>query len=136
MLPKLAEMERNWIIFTLYGVIKNLKGQPCDIRESHVKLTEKNKVGKTTWAKLRGLIGQNFPTRKVSLSVSGEQASKHLASSSSFFLSEIFRYVPAFQAVIFVKYPLLFILSKCLMDSYQVLLIFTEIWPYDFHVSR
>ena len=38
------------------------------------------------------------------------------------------RYFPAFQVVI-VEYSALFILGKCLMDSQQVLLIFTEVWP-------
>ena len=47
MMPKLTEMERKWIIYTPlplppYGFI-----------------TGRNKVGNTTWAKLRDLIGQN-----------------------------------------------------------------------------
>ena len=46
-----------------------------------------------------------------------------------------FRYFPAFK-VILVKYTVLFILGKCLMDSEQVILIFAELWPYSFHVSR
>ena len=56
MLPKLTEVERNWIMFTPYGFIKNL-GQ-IHLRDSHVKFTGKNKVGYTTWAKLRDLIDQ------------------------------------------------------------------------------
>ena len=42
----------------------------------------------------------------------------------------------AFQVVILVKYSVLFILGKCLLDSEQVILIFTEVWSYNFHVSR
>ena len=34
-----------------------------------------------------------------------------------------------------MKYTLLFILGKYLMDSGQVILIFTEVLPYNFHVS-
>ena len=34
-----------------------------------------------------------------------------------------------------MKYTVLFVLGKCLMDSEQVNLIFTEVWPYNFHVS-
>ena len=28
-----------------------------------------------------------------------------------------------------MKYTVLFVLGKCLMDSEQVILIFTEVWP-------
>ena len=56
MLPKFTEMELNWIIFNPYGLIKNLRH--IDQRDGHVKLIGKNKDGNTTWAKLRGLIGQ------------------------------------------------------------------------------
>ena len=43
MLPKLIEMEQNWVIFTPYGFIKNF--WPIHLRESHVKFMGKNKVG-------------------------------------------------------------------------------------------
>ena len=56
MLPKLTEMDRNWIMFTRYGFTKNL-GQ-IHLRDSHIKFIGKNKVGNTIWAKLRGLIDQ------------------------------------------------------------------------------
>ena len=39
-----------------YGFIKNIR--QIHLRDSHVKFMEKNKVDNTTWAKLRGLIGQ------------------------------------------------------------------------------
>ena len=57
-LPKLTEMEQNWLNSSSapYGFIKNL--QQSHLRDSHVKFTGKNMVGNTTWAKLRGLIGQ------------------------------------------------------------------------------
>ena len=34
-----------------------------------------------------------------------------------------------------MKYTVLFVLGKCLIDSEQVILIFTEVWPDSFHVS-
>ena len=61
MLPKLTEMERNSIKLIPYGFIKNL--QQIYLREKHMNFTGKNKVGKTTWAKLRGLIGQKRQNR-------------------------------------------------------------------------
>ena len=47
---------QNWIIFTPYGLIKNLL--QIHSRDSHMKFTGKNKVGNTTWTKLCGLIGR------------------------------------------------------------------------------
>ena len=55
-LPKLTEMQQNLIMFTSYGFIKNL--WQIHLKDSHMKLTRKNKVGNTKWAKLCGLIGQ------------------------------------------------------------------------------
>ena len=43
------------------------------------------------------------------------------------FLSQIFRYFPAFQVVILVEHPVLFVLGKCLLDSYLILLISPEV---------
>ena len=139
MLPKLTEMEQNWIISTPYGLIKNL--WQIHSRDSHVEFTGKNKVGNTTWVKLRGLIGQKRKTvfskftRKVSLSVSGKQASRQASARPGVFPCQNFRYFPSFYVVILVKYTVLFVLGKCLMDSEQVILIFTEVWLYNFHVS-
>ena len=56
MLPKFAEMEQNWIMFTPYDFIKNFR--QIHLRNSHMKFKEKNKVDNTTWAKSRALIGQ------------------------------------------------------------------------------
>ena len=50
------------------------------------------------------------------------------------FLSQNFRYFPTFQVVILVKCN--FVLDKCLMESEQVIFIFAEAWPYNFHVSQ
>ena len=33
-------------------------------------------------------------------------------------------------------YTVLFILGKCLMDPEQIILIFAEVWHYNFHVSQ
>ena len=40
-----------------------------------------------------------------------------------------------FRVVILAKYVVFFILGKCLLDSYQLLLIFAEVWLYNFYVS-
>ena len=76
-LPKWSEIE----LYSLpYGFIKIL--WQIHTGDSHVEFTGKNKVGNTTWPKLWCLIGQRWQnsfqklTRKISLSVSGEQASK------------------------------------------------------------
>ena len=45
MLPKLTEMEWNWIIFTPYGSINNLR--QIQLSDSHTKFTGKNKVSNT-----------------------------------------------------------------------------------------
>ena len=34
-----------------------------------------------------------------------------------------------------MKYTVLFVLGKCLIDSEHVILIFTEVWPYNAHVT-
>ena len=54
--------------------------------------------------------------QKFSLSVSGEQASKHSA------------YFPYFLIFMLVKYTFLFVLGKCFIYSEQAILIFTEVW--------
>ena len=64
------------------------------------------KTGKAIFSKL---------TWKISLLVSGEQAREHL--TLIVFLSQIYRYFPAFYVVILVEYPVLLLLGKCLMDS-------------------
>ena len=51
------------------------------------------------------------------------------------FLSQNFRYFPAFYVVILVKYDVLFVLGKCFMNPEQVILIFTKVWPHNFYVS-
>ena len=88
MVPKLAEMEQSWIMFT--SLWFHQKSLAIHLRDSHVKFKEKIKSaipreqncvtllvknGKTVFSKL---------TQKISLLVSGEQASKHLASSFPF----------------------------------------------------
>ena len=86
-------MDRNWIIFTHYGFIKNL--WQIHPRDSHVKFTEKNKVTNTTWAKLCGLIGQKWQkvfskhTCKIYLSVSGKQTSRQASGWPAVFFSEL-----------------------------------------------
>ena len=75
-------------------------------------------------------------TWQISLSVSGkpgEQSSEHLASSFPF---SNFQILSSHLGCYFsgISCRLVLFLGKCLMDSSQVLKIFTEVWPY-FHVS-
>ena len=62
----------------------------------------------------------------------GEQASKQV--DPSFLPSD--RYFSAFWVVISAKCVVLFFLGKFLLYSYKLLLIFTEVWLYNFYVSR
>ena len=73
--------------------------------------------------------------RKIYLLVSGYKASRQASAQTAVFLSQNFRYFPAFYVVILVKFTVLFVFGKCLMGSEQVILIFTEVWPHNFHVS-
>ena len=68
-------------------------------------------------------------------SVSGEQGGRQASAGPGVFLSQNFSYFPALQVVVLVTYTVLFILGKCLMDSEQVILIYTEVWSYNFHLS-
>ena len=54
-LPKWSKIE---FYSPPFRLIKNL--WQIHSRDSHVEFTGKNKVGNTTWAKLRGLIGQKW----------------------------------------------------------------------------
>ena len=87
-LQKWSEIE---LYSSPYGFIKNLP--QIHLRDNHVKFTGKNKVGNTTWEKLRSLIGQKqqnsfqWTHREnffVSIRRAGEQASQHLAPSFPF----------------------------------------------------
>ena len=73
------------------------------------------------------------------MSGSGEQASRQASAQPAVFLSQNFRYFPAFSVVIIVKYPALISLGKFLTDFEQVItevfFIFTDVWPYIFDVS-
>ena len=93
MLPKFTEMVRNWIIFTPHGFIKNLK--QIYVRDSHAKFTRKinsaipRKQNYTPRLVKNGKTVFNKLTRKISLTVSGEHASKHWPV---IFLSQIFSF--------------------------------------------
>ena len=56
-----------------------------------------------------------------------EQASEFLTSD---------RYFSCLWVVILATYVVLFILGDCLLDSYQLILIFIEVLLYNFHLSR
>ena len=95
-LPKLTEMERNWIIFTPYGTIKNL--WQIHSRDCHVEFTAKIKSAipreqnYAAWLVKNGKTVLSKLTRKISLSVSGEQASRQTSARPGAFLSQNFRF--------------------------------------------
>ena len=66
------------------------------------------KNGETVFSKL---------TQKISLSVSGKQASRQAITWSLVFLSQIFTYFLDFWDVILVEYPVLVTLGKFLIMS-------------------
>ena len=121
-------------------MIKNL--WQIDSKDRHVEFTGKNKVTNTMWAKLCGLIGQKQQnsfqlTHTENFFVSIRQQARRQASAQpGAFLSQNFLYFPSFWVVILVKYTVLSVLGKCFIDSEQVILIFTEVWLYNFDVSR
>ena len=80
-------------------------------------------------------MAKQFSVNPLQKFICQYQASRQASTWHLVFLSWIFRYFPAFQIVILVEYPVHFILGKCLMDSQQVLFSFTEVWPYNFHLS-
>ena len=89
-------MERNWSMFTPYVFTKNL--EQIHLRDSHVKFTGKNKfnmsheqVNYLPWLFKNDKTVYSDTKRKISLPVSGEQASKNLASGYPFLDFQPFR---------------------------------------------
>ena len=135
-------MEQNWIVFTSLWFDKK------SLRDIFIQ----GMATWNSWEKIKSAIPceQNYTawlvkycktvfsklTQKISLLVSDEQASRQASPQPGVFLSQNFRYFPSFQVVTLVKYTVLFVLGKCLMDSEEVILIFTEVWFYNFHVSQ
>ena len=100
LLPKLAEMEQNWIMFTplwfypkssmihyviaMWNSWEKIKSAIAH-EWNHVPWLVKN--GRALFSKLK---------RQISLSVSGEQVSRQASTWPLAFLSQIFKYFPAF----------------------------------------
>ena len=57
------------------------------------------------------------------------QASRRANTGPLVFLFQIFIYFPVFYVVILVEHPALFILGKCLMDSYWSLALHLSCFP-------
>ena len=71
-----------------------------------------------SWLVKNGKIVFSKLTWQISLSVSGKQVSWQANTWPLLaFLSQIFRYFPAFQVAIFVEISCTLFLGKCLMDS-------------------
>ena len=85
------------------------------------------------WSKTAKQFSVNSSGKFLCQYQASRRAGKQALSLESFFLRILDTFHPF---VILVKYTVLFVLGKCLMDSEQVILIFTEVWLYNFHVSR
>ena len=83
------------------------------------------------WSK----TGNQFSVNSREKFLSGHEANKQAGKQASGFLPSD-RYSSFFRVVISMMYVVLFILGKCLLDSYQLFLIFAEVWLYGFRVSR
>ena len=84
------------------------------------------------WYKSGNLIGQkqkhfSVNTHRKFLKQAGKQARGFLPSD---------RYFSFFWIIILTMFVVPFILGKCLLNSYQLFLIFTEVWLYNFCISR
>ena len=140
MLPKLTEMERNWIIFTpapamVLSKIFNwsIWGKAISNSWEKIKLAIPREQNYVAWLVKNDKTVSSTLTQNFFVSI--RQAGKQVLDLQSSFLRILDTFLP-FSVVILVKYTVLFVLGKCLMDSEQVILIFTEVWLYNFHVSR
>ena len=128
MLLKLTEIEQNWIIFMPYGFIKNL-WQIC-LRDSHVKFTGKNKVWQCHVSKVMQLDWS-----KTAKHFSLYSRRKFLCQLASSFPFSDFYILLSPLGCYFSGLSCIFHFGQCLVNSYQLLLIFTEVWSYNFHIS-
>ena len=96
----LQKLKKNWIITAPYGSIKSI--WLIHLREGHTKFMGKIKLAILHEQNYAAWLVKNSKkvfsklTWKISLSVSGEQAVKWAGTWPLVFLSQIFRYFPAF----------------------------------------
>ena len=86
------------------------------------------------WSKM----AKQFSVNSHGKSLCQYQASRQVSTRPGVFLSKNFRYFPSFLSYYFSEIYCTFCfgpVGKCLMDSEQLILIFTEVWLYNFHVS-
>ena len=88
------------------------------------------------WSKTAKQFSLNSCGKCICQYQATRRAGKQALGLESSFLRILDTFHPPFYVVILVKFTVLFVLGKCLMGSEQVILIFTEVWPYSFHVSR
>ena len=87
------------------------------------------KIAWINWWKTPKQFSVNSHRKFFSWHEASRRASKWTLVSPSL------RYFSSFWLVISLKYCT-FNLGKCLLDSHQLLLIFTEAWLYNFHVPQ
>ena len=88
-------------------------------------------IARLDWSK----TAKYFSVNSHGKFLSWREASRQAGKQASGFLSSD-RYFSFFWVVISTIYVVLFILGKCFLDSYQLFLIFTEVWLYNSRVSR
>ena len=86
-----------------------------------------NRITWFDWSKTAKQFSVNSHRKFHCQYQASRQAGKQALGLESFFLRILDTFHP-FKLLFFV-------LGKCLMDSGQVILIFTEVWLYNFHVS-
>ena len=134
-MPKWSETE---LYSPLYGFIKtfnrSIQGIATWNSREKSQLYHVSKIAQLDWSKTAKQFSVN--SGRKFLSLSGKQATRKASAWPAVFLSQNFRYFPVFWDVISVKYTVIFVLGTCLMDFEQLILIFTEVWPYNFDVSQ
>ena len=94
-----------------------------------------SKVMQLVWSKTEKQFWVNSHQKFLSQYQASRREGKQALGLDSSFVRILDTFQP-FKLFFLEKYTVLFVLGKCLMDSEQVILIFTEVWPYNFHVSQ
>ena len=87
------------------------------------------------WSKMAKQFSVTSRGKSLCQYQASRQAGKPAICLESFFLRILDTFHPFNLSCYLVKYTVLFVLGKCLMDSEEVILIFTEAWLYIFNLS-
>ena len=139
------QMKKNYYCQTLTDAARHKNVlPPLDWLESwsHAikgMIEENSQKNRTNRYHMRWIVWLDW-SKHISVNSHGKFLSWHEESrwagdqASGFILSD--RYFSFFWVVISMVYVVLSILGKCLLDSYQIFLVFAEVWLHNFCVSR